>query len=61
VFQKQFSSGPSSSSGFFSADATFVDKTLAIEIGTNMDTYGYIWICNHRYRYSMDTDTTISG
>jgi hypothetical protein len=31
VFQKQFSSVPSSFSQFFSADATFVDKTLAIE------------------------------
>ena len=31
------------------------------DLGTNVDTYGYIWICNHGYRYSMDTDTTISG
>ena len=34
---------------------------LQFQIGTNVDTYGYIWICNHGYRYSMDTDTTISG
>ena len=36
-------------------------ETPSLILGTNVDTYGYIWICNHGYRYSMDTDTTISG
>ena len=31
------------------------------DLGTNVDTYGYIWICSRGYRYSMDTGTTISG